>query len=95
MWRIIFDITRFQTKIFIAMMLISLFSVCYMIIPRNEFHKVEHYHPIDNSVTYFDILQYSLLSQVGIHGPVLYPKSVRAKILTFTQLFLGYAVLLM
>jgi hypothetical protein len=94
MFKIIFDIARLQTKMFMAIILISLFTVMYMAIPRDEFHKVEHHDQIDKTVTHFDLVQYSLLSQVGIHGPVIYPKTIRARILTGMQLFLGYTLLL-
>ena len=95
MLEIIFDVPRIKTKILITIMIITVFSVIYMVIPKNEFHKFEYEKFTEKEITYFDIMQYSIMSQVGIHGLVLYPKSFRARMATIIQLFLGYVVLLM
>ena len=95
MIKFIFDISSLTTKIFFALIIITLFSVLYLTVPKDEFHKIEHFSGIDKDVSYLDIIQYSCLSQVGIQNAVLYPKTIRTRILTMTQLFLGYMILLM
>ena len=95
MVRVIFDVSSLQTKLFLAMIIIFMFCVLYLAVPRDEFHKIEHFSDMEKDITYLDIVQYSFLSQVGIQNAVLYPKSIRTRILTMMQLFLGYSVLLM
>lgn len=93
--RLILNITSLSTKLFLVMIVICIFTVLYLAVPRDEFHKIEHYGGIGKEIGYLDIMQYSLLSQVGIGNVVLYPKTTRTKILNMMQLLLGYSMLLM
>ncbi|QKF93828.1 hypothetical protein QKU48_gp0370 [Fadolivirus algeromassiliense] len=93
--RLILNITSLSTKLFLVMIIISLFTILYLAVPRDEFHKIEHYSGMEKEITYLDLIQYSLLSQVGLNNIVLYPKTTRTKILTMMQLLLGYTMLLM
>lgn len=95
MVRVIFDISSLQTKLFLALTIITLFSILNLAVPRDEFHKIEHFNGMEKDITYLDIIQYSIVSQVGIQNAVLYPKTIRTRILTMIQLFLGYMILLM
>ena len=95
MVRVIFDVSSLQTKLFLALIIIMLFSILYLAVPRDEFHKIEHFAEMEKDITYLDLIQYSFLSQVGVQNAVLYPKTIRTRILTILQLFLGYTVLLM
>ena len=92
--RLILNITSLSTKLFLVLIIISLFTVLYLAVPRDEFHKIEHYKDMDKEITHLDIFQYSLLSQVGLNNIVLYPKTTRTKILTMIQLLLGYSMLM-
>jgi hypothetical protein len=93
--RLILNITSLSTKLFLVMIVISLFTILYLAVPRDEFHKIEHYGGMEKDITYLDLIQYSLLSQVGLNNIVLYPKTTRTRILTMMQLLLGYSMLLM
>jgi len=95
MVKIVFDISSLQTKLFLALMIITIFNILYLAVPRDEFYKIEHFAGIEKDITYLDIVQYSILSQVGIQNVILYPKTIRTRILTMIQLFLGYTILLM
>jgi hypothetical protein len=95
MVRFVLEISNLWTKLFIALMIISMFSVIYITVPHDEFHKIEHYNGINKDINYLDIIQYSFMSQVGIQNSVLYPKTIRTRVLTILQLFFGYMVLLM
>jgi len=95
MVRLIFDVSSLQTKLFLALTLITMFSILYLTVPRDEFHKIEHFSGQEKDITYLDLVQFSFLSQVGIQNVILYPKTIRARILTILQLFLGYTILLM
>lgn len=93
--RVILNIASLSTKLFLVMIIICIFTVLYLAVPRDEFHKIEHYKEMDKEIGYLDVMQYSLLSQVGINNVVLYPKTTRTRILTMIQLLLGYSMLIM
>jgi hypothetical protein len=91
---IIFDLTKMQTKIFLAFISIMTFSILYMALPKDEFKKIEHFEKEPKNISYFDIIYYSVLSQVGIQNVILYPKTMRATIMTMIQLIIGYSIIL-
>jgi len=95
MTKVIFDISNLQTKMFLTFIIIIMFSILNMAVPRDEFHKIEHFNGMEKDITYLDIIQYSILSHVGIQNTILYPKTIRTRILTILQLFCGYGILLM
>ena len=106
MVKVIFDISSLQTKLFLVLIIMTLFSILYLAIPQDEFHKIniekidddkndKDKNKYDQDITYLDIVQYSLSSQLGIQNIILIPKTIRTRILTMIQIFLGYTILLM
>jgi hypothetical protein len=87
---IIFNIKKLSTKIFLALISIMIFTILYVAVPNNEFTKKEE---DNNKITLFDYVYYSVVSQVGVQS-VLIPVSIRTKILTMLQLFIGYTIIL-
>ena len=95
MLRIIFNISKFQTKFFLAIIIIIIFTILNMAVPRDEFQKLPNFNGDEKEISYLDLIQYSVLSQVGIQNVILYPKSVRTRIMSMIQLFIGYSIILM
>lgn len=88
MARIIFNLTKIQTKIFISFCIIIVFFVLYKTIPAQEFDKEE--------ISTFDLLYYTLLTHMGIHHThFLNPLSIRARTLIMCHLILGYIIILL
>lgn len=105
--KLIFNLISIHTKLFLILIIISLFTILYMALPRNEFEKIEYVSNLEKAliskdfsnnnkkeITYLDLIQHSLLSEIGIYGMILNPITIRSRILTMFQLFIGYIVLL-
>ena len=88
MARVIFDLTKIQTKLLISLIIFIVFLVLYKTVPTTEFGK--------NSISNFDLMYYTLLTHMGIHHThFLNPLSIRAKTLTMFHLILSYIIFLL
>ncbi len=86
--RLIFNLTKIQTKLFISIIVLTVFFILNKTIPPSEFSK--------DDISSLDLLYYTLLTHMGIHYTnTLKPVSVRAKTLTMCHLIISYIIFLL
>jgi hypothetical protein len=91
---IIFDMKKMETKLIIALIILFIFTLLYIMLPKSEFGIISTYKNEMPEISNIDLLYYSVQSQVGSGGNKIHPISWKTKVLTMCQLILGYAVIL-
>lgn len=87
---IIFDMQKMQTKLTMAIIILFIFTILYMWVPRSDFGIKNN----NKEITHIDMLYYSILCQVGTDNSIIYPITTLAKVLSMCQFILGYAIIL-
>jgi hypothetical protein len=83
---IVFDMSRLENKLFISLLILIVFSVLYLTIPKDELGFDNN----DMMTTLFN----SLIVQTGFRSTIT-PKSNRAKIIISAHVILSYCILLL
>ena len=87
---IIFDMQKMQTKLIIAIIILFIFTILYLWVPKSDFGI----RGDTKEITHIDMLYYSIMCQVGTDNHIIYPISTLAKVLSMCQFILGYAIIL-
>lgn len=87
---IIFDMQKMQTKLTMAIIILFIFTILYLWIPKSDFGVMND----KKEITHIDMLYYSIMCQVGTDNSIIYPISTLAKVLSMCQFILGYAIIL-
>lgn len=92
MAKIIYNIGKTTTKLFLSFIMVMVFFFLYKTIPSSEFTVTN----TTQTITNFQLFYYTLLTQMCMPvGLVFFPLSNRAKILTILQLIMGYSIYLL